>query len=96
MALDILPIQASSVPCERLFSGSKQTATNCRARLGADHLEELQLMKFAWRGKAVDIAAWNSDQIEGIDLTVEYQDLHREQEEGLKWDKEYKEVLDSD
>ena len=53
-------------------------------------------MKFAWRGKAVDIAAWNSDQIEGIDLTVEYQDLHHEQEEGLKWDKEYEEVLDSD
>ena len=96
MALDVLPVQASSVPCEQLFSGSKQTATDRRARLGADCLEELQLMKFAWWGKAVDIAAWTSDQIEGIDLTVEYQDLHREQEEGLKWDKEYEEVLDSD
>lgn len=47
IALDVLPCQASSVPCERLFSASKQTAENCRASLGAKRFEELQVMKFA-------------------------------------------------
>jgi hypothetical protein len=47
IALDILPCQASSVPCERLFSASKQTADLCRSSLGAKRFEELQIMKFA-------------------------------------------------
>ena len=34
IALDFLPCQASSVPCERLFSASKQVATDHCARLG--------------------------------------------------------------
>ena len=76
MALDFLPCQASSVACERLFSASKQVATDRRARLGAKRFEELQLMKFAWRhAGVVDIAAWNSDQVEQVDVE-EYKDLH--------------------
>jgi len=74
MALDFLPCQASSVPCKRLFSASKQVATDQCARLGAQHFEELQLMKFAWRQNVVDIAAWNSAQVEQVDLE-EYKDL---------------------
>ena len=49
IALDVLPCQASSVPCERLFSASKRTAVNRRASLGAKRFEELQVMKFAWQ-----------------------------------------------
>jgi hypothetical protein len=74
MALDFLPCQASSVACERLFSASKQVATDRRARLGAQRFEELQLMKFAWRHAVVDIAAWNSDEVEQVDVE-EYKDL---------------------
>jgi hypothetical protein len=56
------------VPCERLFSASKQTADDRRASLGAKRFEELQLMKFAWRGKITDIASSNSDQVEMVDI----------------------------
>ena len=34
ITLDVLPAQASSVPCEQLFSGTKQIATNRCAFLG--------------------------------------------------------------
>jgi hypothetical protein len=74
MALDFLPCQASSVPCERLFSASKQVASDQRARLGAQKFEEIQLMKFAWRQDVVDIAAWNSSEVEQVDVE-EYKDL---------------------
>src|SRR5713226_2191886 len=74
IALDILPCQASSVPCEQLFSASKQTADDQRASLGAKRFEELQLMKFAWRSKITDIASSNSDQVEVVDLG-EYRDM---------------------
>lgn len=56
------------MPCERLFSASKQTADYRRASLGAKHFEELQIMKFAWRKSQGDLATWNSSQIEEIDL----------------------------
>ena len=74
IALDFLPCQASSVPCERLFSASKQVATDRRARLGAQKFEELQLMKFAWRQGIIDIAAWNSSEVEQV-VVEEYKDL---------------------
>ena len=73
IALDVLPCQASSVPCEWLFSASKQTATDLRARLGAQRFEELQLMKYAWKKSVVDFAECNSAPVE-ICLT-EYEDL---------------------
>lgn len=62
----MLPSQASSVPCERVFSGSKLTATDRRARLGPQLFEKLQLMKGSWRGLTVDLAQLNSDVIEEI------------------------------
>jgi hypothetical protein len=77
IALDFLPCQASSIPCEQLFSASKQVATDRCARLGAQRFEELQLMKFAWRQGIVDTAAWNSSEnceIEQVDVE-EYKDL---------------------
>ena len=62
------------MPCERLFSASKQVADDRRARLGLKRFEELQLMKFAWRQNIGDIAAWNSGLIEEVDLDL-YQDM---------------------
>ena len=66
IALDVLPAQASSVPCERLFSGSKQIATDRRAHLGPIVLEELVIMKSAWGSELYDMAAWNVAQVEEI------------------------------
>jgi hypothetical protein len=74
MALDFLPCQASSVPCECLFSATKQVATDRRVRLGAQKFEELQLMKFAWCQGVINIAVWNSSKVEQVDIE-EYKDL---------------------
>ena len=68
IALNILPCQASSVPCERLFSASKQTADNHWASLGAKRFEELQVMKFAWCPKVESRAGRNLEQVEEVDL----------------------------
>jgi hypothetical protein len=74
MALDYLPCPASSVPCERLFSASKEIADDRRSRLGAKKFEELQIMKFAWRNNIPNLAAWNSAEVEEVDGD-EYQEM---------------------
>ena len=45
--MDILPIQASSVPCESVFSSSKETITARRNSLSPQLVEALQLLKFS-------------------------------------------------
>jgi hypothetical protein len=71
IALDVLPSQASSVPCERVFSGSKQIATDRRACLGSAVFEELVIMGSTWRPAIHDMAAWSSLQIGEVDLAFE-------------------------
>jgi hypothetical protein len=44
--MDILPIQASSVPCERVFSSSKETTTARRNKLHPSLVEALQVLKY--------------------------------------------------
>lgn len=66
IALDILPIQASSVPCERLFSAAKEIATDKRSRLGPERFEQLQMLKHAWKKDLIDVALWNLGQEEGV------------------------------
>jgi len=46
MAMDYLPIQASSVPCERVFSSSAETDTKRRNRISCLTMEALQMLKF--------------------------------------------------
>jgi len=46
MAMDYLPIQASAVPCERIFSSSAETDTKRRNRIGPLTMEALQMLKF--------------------------------------------------
>ncbi|EKM54050.1 uncharacterized protein PHACADRAFT_97990 [Phanerochaete carnosa HHB-10118-sp] len=49
MAIDILPIQGSAVPCKCVFSSGKMTATDRRNRMGRDLMEELQMLKFQFK-----------------------------------------------
>ncbi|KAF5368777.1 hypothetical protein D9615_010411 [Tricholomella constricta] len=86
IALDILPSQASSVPCERVFSSAKLTATDRRARLGAIIFEELQIMKAAWCPQLIDHAKSNSQEIEVVE--EEFESIFAADEELEGWDQE--------
>jgi hypothetical protein len=92
IALDILPCQASLVPCERLFSASKQTADLCQSSLGVKQFEELQIMKFAWCRKILDNAEQNWAWVEEIQLG-EYSEFLEADETSAEWDKQ---LLDAD
>src|SRR5258708_15057040 len=46
IALDYLPIQASSVPCEHVFSSAKETDTLKRNHIHPVLIEALQTLKF--------------------------------------------------
>jgi hypothetical protein len=47
MSLDFLPIQASAVPSEHIFSSSSETDTKKRNRINPVLMEALQMLKFA-------------------------------------------------
>ncbi|KAJ6463696.1 hypothetical protein C8R47DRAFT_992438, partial [Mycena vitilis] len=49
VALDVLPVQASAVPCERVFSSSKETDALRRGNLSPAVMEMLQILKFIYR-----------------------------------------------
>lgn len=55
--MDYLPIQASSVPCERVFSSSAETDTKKRNRLGADLMEALQILKYDLKQERLDFVS---------------------------------------
>jgi hypothetical protein len=57
IALDILPVQASSVPCERLFSSSKETCTAHCSQLSGQMLEALQFLKFIFCQEHLDFTS---------------------------------------
>ncbi len=45
--MDIIPVQATSVPCERAFSSGKETMAPRRRRILPDLMEALQLLKYS-------------------------------------------------
>jgi len=49
LAIDILPIQGSSVPCKHIFLSSKETTTARRNCISSTLMEALQILKFAIR-----------------------------------------------
>jgi hypothetical protein len=72
--MDILPIQASSVPCERVFSSSKETITARRNALSPNLVEALQLLKYANKqGKGISF-------IKGLEEAKELAELEKREE----------------
>lgn len=57
MAMDFLPIQATSVPCERVFSSSADTDTKKRNRILPDLMEALQIYKFGLKHDTIDFTS---------------------------------------
>ena len=49
VAMDVLPVQASAVPCESAFSSGKQTATPNQNQLNPALMEALQLLKYMYK-----------------------------------------------
>jgi hypothetical protein len=63
MAMDYLPIQASAVPCERVFSSSAETDTKRRNRIGPVLMEALQMVKFHLKKERLDFTnGWVTSQ----------------------------------
>ena len=52
--MDYLPIQATSVPCERVFSSAKETDTAKRNCMSPVLMEALQLLKFMLKKQRLD------------------------------------------
>lgn len=55
--MDYLPIQASSVPCERAFSSSAETDTVRRNRISPLLMEALQMYKFGLKTDFMNFTA---------------------------------------
>lgn len=55
--MDYLPIQATSVPCEQLFSSGADTMTKKRNRIAPELMEMLQLLKFAYRKERINFTS---------------------------------------
>jgi hypothetical protein len=61
--MDYLPIQASAVPCERVFSSSAATDTKKRNRLSPLLMEALQMLKFSLKKTRLNFTAgWVTSQ----------------------------------
>ena len=52
--MDYIPVQASSVPCERAFSSSAETDTSRRNRISPLLMEALQMLKYAFQLLSLD------------------------------------------
>jgi hAT family C-terminal dimerisation region len=65
LVMDIIPIQASAVPCKRVFSLAKETVTAQRNWISAELMEALQMLKFLVR------KGWGLDFTVGLDKLAE-------------------------
>jgi hypothetical protein len=61
--VDYLPIQASSVPSERVFSSAGETDTAKRNRMSATLMEALQMLKFGLKQNRLSFTdGWVTDE----------------------------------
>ncbi|KAG8697387.1 hypothetical protein FRC09_007904 [Ceratobasidium sp. 395] len=65
IAMDVLPVQASSVSSERVFSSSKLTCTAARNRITSENMEYLQVLKHALHRRR---RGQGEDELNGLDL----------------------------
>ncbi|KAI0246301.1 hypothetical protein BJV78DRAFT_1135515 [Lactifluus subvellereus] len=61
--MDYLPIQASAVPCKRVFSSSAEMDTKKRNRISPTLMEALQVLKFSLKKKRLNFTqGWVTSQ----------------------------------
>ena len=68
LAMDLLPIQATLVPCERVFSASKEISTERRNCLKPNTIEAIQLLKFLAKHQTLNFTAGLSKDDEVVEL----------------------------
>ena len=81
--MDVLPSQASSVPCEQIFSTAKLTATDRRSRLKADMFEMLQIMNSTWHDHLINLAEVNADEF--LSFLIDENEWETWEQEGLEY-----------
>jgi hypothetical protein len=91
---DIIPIQASSVPSERVFSSGKETLTAHRTRISPELMESLQMLKFGLKKQLnfTELMDWN-EELKALEVAMEneipddiasYREIHLAQLEQLE------------
>lgn len=53
--MDVLAIQASSVPCERVFSSAKETISPRRNKLHPEMMEACQMLKYSFKSSGTEL-----------------------------------------
>ncbi|KII83438.1 hypothetical protein PLICRDRAFT_119379 [Plicaturopsis crispa FD-325 SS-3] len=72
VALDVMPVQAFAVPCERVFSSSKGTDTDQRTKLSPVMMEVLQVLKYMFWEERLDFSdAWVTKEDELLVLDID-------------------------
>ncbi len=65
--MDYLPVQATSVPSERVFSLAKETDTSKRNRMSPTLMEALQLLKFSLKKERLDFTkGWSASEADMV------------------------------
>jgi hAT family C-terminal dimerisation region len=63
IAMDYLPIQATSVPCERVFSSAKDTDTVKRNQISPVLMEALQMLKYSLKKERLNfMEGWQTSE----------------------------------
>ena len=56
MALNYIPIQASSVPCEQIFSSASKTDMKQHNRINSNLFKALRILKFSYKCEWLDFS----------------------------------------
>ena len=74
--MDYLPVQATSVPCERVFSSAKDTDTAKRNRISPVLMEALQMLKFSIKKERLNfMKGWSTHEADMSEVSKETGDL---------------------
>ena len=67
-AMDVLRMQASSVPCKRVFSSSKETDTLRQSQLSPEMMEMFQVLKFQYCSRRLEGCAKKKNPVHRVVL----------------------------
>ncbi len=85
IAMDYILVQASSVPCERVFSSSAETDMKRRNCINPMLMEALQMLKFHLKKKRLDfMVGWMTKEKQMVEDSLERDFLQKVLQESLK------------